>query len=54
MMSEQALILLTNIINCHFFTLSQNQYLFDIIDDLYWKKEHYDFYTIYSDDCLRD
>lgn len=37
-----------------FFTLSQNQYLFDIIDDLYWKKEHYDFYTIYSDDCLRD
>lgn len=22
--------------------------------DLYWKKEHYEFYTIYSDDCLRD
>lgn len=20
----------------------------------YWKKEHYEFYTIYSDDCLRD
>ena len=32
-----------------FFTLSQNQYLSDIIDDLYWKKEHHDFYTIYSD-----
>ena len=37
-----------------FFTLNQNQYLSDIIDDLYWKKEHYEFYTIYSDDCLRD
>lgn len=37
-----------------FFTLNQNQYLSDIIDDLYWKKEHYDFYTIYNDDCLRD
>ena len=37
-----------------FFTLNQNQYLSDIIDDLYWKKEHYDFYTIHSDDCLRD
>ena len=37
-----------------FFILSQNQYLSDIIDDLYWKKEHYDFYAIYSDDCLRD
>lgn len=32
-----------------FFTLSQNQYLSDIIDDLYWRKEHYDFYTVYSD-----
>lgn len=29
-----------------FFTLNQNQYLSDIIDDLYWKKEHYDFYVI--------
>lgn len=37
-----------------FFTLNQNQYLSDIIDDLYWKKEHYEFYTVYSDDCLRD
>lgn len=37
-----------------FFGLNQNQYLSDIIDDLYWKKERYDFYTIYSDDCLRD
>lgn len=47
-----------NFINKHkqlsFFTLNQNQYLSDIIDDLYWKKEHYDFYTMYSDDCLRD
>lgn len=47
-----------NFINKHkqlsFFTLNQNQYLSDIIDDLYWKKEHYYFYTIYSDDCLRD
>ena len=31
-----------------FFTLNQNQYLSDIIDDLYWKKEHYEFYTIYK------
>lgn len=37
-----------------FFTLNQNQYLSDIIDDLYWKKEHYDFYTIHNDDCLKD
>lgn len=37
-----------------FFTLNQNQYLSDIIDDLYWKKEHYEFYTIYSDDYLRN
>lgn len=37
-----------------FFTLNQNQYLSDIIDDLYWKKEHHDLYTIYSDVCLRD
>lgn len=37
-----------------FFTLNQNQYLSDIIDDLYWKKDNYEFYTIYSDDCLRD
>ena len=47
-----------NFINKHhqlsFFCLEQNQYLSDIIDDLYWKKEHYEFYTIYSDDCLRD
>lgn len=54
MMNEQALILLTDIISYHFFTLNQNQYLSDIIDDLYWKKEHYEFYTVYSDDCLRD
>ena len=27
-----------------FFTLNQNQYLSDIISDLYWKKEHYDVY----------
>lgn len=26
-------------------TLDQNQYLSDIIDDLYWKKEHYDMYV---------
>ena len=31
-----------------FFELNQNQYLSDIIDDLYWKKEHYDFYTTYN------
>lgn len=36
-----------------FFTLKQNQYLSDIIDDLYWKKERYDFYTIYSDNLQR-
>ena len=29
-----------------FFILNQNQYLSDIIDGLYWKKEYYDFYTI--------
>ena len=28
-----------------FFTLNQDQYLSDIIDDLYWKKEHYTVYT---------
>ena len=42
-----------NFINSHnqlsFFTLDQNQYLSDIISDLYWKKEHYDFYTIRND-----
>lgn len=32
----------------------RNQYLSDIIDDLYWKKECYELYTIYSDDRLRD
>lgn len=29
-----------------FFTLNQNEYLSDIIEDLYWRKEHYDCYTI--------
>ncbi len=29
-----------------FFVLNQDQYLSDIIDDLYWKKVHCDFYTI--------
>ena len=37
-----------------FFTLGQNQYLSDVINELYWKKEHHDFYCLYSDDCLRD
>lgn len=31
-----------------FFVLNQNEYLSDIIDDLYWKKEHYDIYTSYN------
>lgn len=35
-------------------TLEPTKYLSDIIDDLYWKKEHYELYTVYSDDCLRD
>lgn len=34
-----------------FFTLNQDQYLSDVIDDLYWRKERYDLYTMYSDDC---
>lgn len=29
-----------------FFLLRQDQYLSDIIDDLYWKKEHHDIYTL--------
>lgn len=29
-----------------FFVLKQDQYLSDIIDNLYWKKEHCDFYII--------
>jgi hypothetical protein len=37
-----------------FFTLNQNQYISDIIDELYWKKENYELYTIHNDDCLRD
>ena len=29
-----------------FFVLKQDQYLSDIIDDLYWKKQHCDAYTV--------
>ena len=29
-----------------FFVLKQNQYLSDIIDDLYWKKQHCDAYIV--------
>ena len=29
-----------------FFVLKQDQYLSDIIDDLYWKKQHCDSYMV--------
>lgn len=32
-----------------FFTLNQNQYLSDIINDLYWKKEHNSLYVVPCD-----
>lgn len=31
-----------------FFLLKESEYISNIIEDLYWKKEHYDCYTAYS------